>query len=88
MKKILLAAVFFAFALNFSFIAHAQLGVENVPKGWHLKDYKTDGYYGISLKKAYEFVKQKGLKSTSVIVGIIDSGIDTCIMGKPERNSR
>ena len=77
MKKILLAAVFFAFALNFSFIAHAQLGVENVPKGWHLKDYKTDGYYGISLKKAYEFVKQKGLKSTSVIVGIIDSGIDT-----------
>ncbi|OJU23316.1 MAG: peptidase S8 [Sphingobacteriales bacterium 41-5] len=49
----------------------------NVPKGWHLKDLKADGYYGISLDKAYNFVNQKGLKSTPVIVGIIDSGIDT-----------
>ena len=45
--------------------------------GWHLKDKKADGYYGISLNKAYEFVKSKNLKSTPVIVGIIDSGIDT-----------
>jgi subtilisin family serine protease len=50
---------------------------ENVPQGWHLKDMKTDGYYGISLDKAYQFVKAKKLKSTPVIVGIVDSGIDT-----------
>ncbi len=50
---------------------------ENVPHGWHLLDLKKDGFYGISMDKAYEFVKSKGLKSTPVTVGIIDSGIDT-----------
>jgi len=43
--------------------------------GWHLKDKATDGYYGISLDKAYELVK--GKKSKTVIVAVIDSGIDT-----------
>lgn len=50
---------------------------ESVPKGWHLKDLQKDGLYGISLDQAYDFLKSKGLKSTSVIVGIVDSGIDT-----------
>ncbi|MFV0604969.1 MAG: S8 family peptidase [Niabella sp.] len=58
-----------------SITAFAQFST--VPKGWHLKDLKTDGYYGISLDKAYNFVQSKKLKSTPVIVGIIDSGIDT-----------
>ncbi|MCD2421475.1 S8 family peptidase [Niabella pedocola] len=49
----------------------------DVPKGWHLKDLKTDGYYGISLDKAYDFLKSKNKKSTPVIAGIVDSGIDT-----------
>ncbi|MGJ7029796.1 S8 family peptidase [Niabella hirudinis] len=52
-------------------------GQSDVPKGWHLKDLKTDGYYGISLNKAYDFLKSKNRKSTPVIAGIIDSGIDT-----------
>ena len=43
--------------------------------GWHLKDKASDGYYGISLDKAYEFVK--GKKGKTVIVAVIDSGIDT-----------
>ncbi len=43
--------------------------------GWHLKDNVTDSFYGISLDKAYEFVKNK--KSKTVIVAVIDSGIDT-----------
>ncbi|MFT3904621.1 MAG: S8 family peptidase [Niabella sp.] len=46
-------------------------------EGWHLKDKKADGYYGISMDKAYEFVRAKKLKSKPVIVGIVDSGIDT-----------
>lgn len=50
---------------------------ETVPQGWHLKDLEKDGVYGISLDKAYDFLKSKGLKSTPVIVGIVDSGIDT-----------
>lgn len=48
---------------------------EEVPKGWHLKDKTKDGFYGISLNQAYEFVK--GKKSKPVIVAVIDSGVDT-----------
>ena len=47
------------------------------PKGWHLMDQQKDGFYGISLNKAYEFVNSKKLKSTPVIVAVIDSGVDT-----------
>jgi cell wall-associated protease len=45
------------------------------PKNWHALDLKTDGYYGISLTQAYQFIN--GLKSKPVVVAIIDSGIDT-----------
>src|SRR4030095_7692510 len=47
------------------------------PKGWHTLDKTTTGYYGISGDKAYEFVKSKNLKSKTVIVAVIDSGVDT-----------
>ena len=50
---------------------------KEVPKGWHLLDNKENGYYGISIDKAYQFVKSKNLKSTPVIVAVIDSGVDT-----------
>lgn len=49
----------------------------DVPKGWHLMDKQENGYYGLSMDKAYEFVKSKNLKSTPVIVAVIDSGVDT-----------
>ncbi|MER3499539.1 MAG: peptidase S8 [Chitinophagaceae bacterium] len=59
-----------------SFSAFAQTAAKDeVPKGWHLLDKQTNGYYGISLDKAYEFLK--GKKSKTVIVAVIDSGIDT-----------
>ncbi len=45
------------------------------PKNWHTLDWKTDGYFGISLPQAYQFLK--GHKSKQVVVAIIDSGIDT-----------
>jgi subtilisin family serine protease len=48
-----------------------------VPKGWHMMDKTSSGYYGISSDKAYQFVKSKKLKSNTVIVAVIDSGIDT-----------
>ena len=60
----------------------AQTNTENVikkelPKGWHLMDAQDSGYYGISLDKAYAFLKQSKLKSKTVVVAVIDSGIDT-----------
>lgn len=54
----------------------AQTSVkEDVPKGWHLKGREKDGLYGINLDQAYNFVK--GKKSKTVIVAVIDSGVDT-----------
>ena len=68
--------VFLIFGCIISFGLVAQTSAkEDVPKGWHLKDKQTDGYYGISLDKAYDFVK--GKKGKTVIVAVIDSGVDT-----------
>lgn len=44
-------------------------------KDWHYLDFEKDGYRGISLNQAYELLK--GKKSETVIVAVIDSGIDT-----------
>jgi len=46
-------------------------------RGWHLKDKEADGYRGISLEKAYELLISKHRRSKSIIVAVIDSGIDT-----------
>ena len=59
-----------------SIVSMAQTSsLKTVPNGWHLKDQKSSGFYGISLDKAYEFVK--GKKGKTVLVAVIDSGIDT-----------
>src|SRR5215203_4421423 len=50
--------------------SYAQSSKKSVSNGWHLKDN-----YGISIDKAYQFVN--GKKSQTVIVAVIDSGIDT-----------
>ena len=47
------------------------------PKGWHLLDYAQDSFYGISLNKAYTFLKDKHRVSKPVIVAVLDSGVDT-----------
>ena len=55
----------------------AQNSTTEVPKNWHQLDKDSTGYYGISLNKAYSFIKSKKLKSRQVVVAVIDSGIDT-----------
>jgi cell wall-associated protease len=45
--------------------------------GWHLLDYKQDSYYGISIDKAYSFLKEKHKTGKPVIVAVLDSGVDT-----------
>jgi cell wall-associated protease len=50
---------------------------QEVPKGWHMLDKSATGYYGVSVDKAYELLKSKKLKSKTVVVAVIDSGIDT-----------
>lgn len=46
-----------------------------LPKNWHALDLQASGFYGISLQKAYDQMKRK--KTKTVLVAIIDSGIDT-----------
>lgn len=58
-----------------SFSALAQNSA--VPNSWHMMDKETDGYTGVSADKAYKFLKSKNLKSTTVVVAVIDTGIDT-----------
>jgi subtilisin family serine protease len=60
-------------------MASAQMMPANVPNldKWQLLDWKKDGMAGISLQQAYDFLQQKKYKTNPVIVGIIDTGIDT-----------
>jgi subtilisin family serine protease len=48
-----------------------------IPNSWHMMDKEADGYSGVSANKAYTFLKSKNLKSNTVIVAVIDTGIDT-----------
>jgi cell wall-associated protease len=64
--------------LIISFYGSAQQGTVKVAadsRGWHLKDKETSGFWGISIDKAYDLLK--GRKTETVIVAVIDSGIDT-----------
>ncbi|MFT3844303.1 MAG: hypothetical protein QM725_04565 [Lacibacter sp.] len=72
-NKFLIALGILTLSATFSF---AQTSTKDDEfKGWHLKDKTADGFYGISIQQAYEMVKNK--KSSTVIVAVIDSGIDT-----------
>ncbi len=70
MKAITLIISIFLFAVTL-FAQNTSL------HGWHLKDFASSGYQGISLEKAYQFLREKNINSTPVIVAILDDGIDT-----------
>jgi len=73
-----ITGVLLSSALLISLNSTAQVAPKapaELPKNWHLMDLKTDGYFGVSLNQAYQFVK--GKKSKTVIIATIDSGIDT-----------
>lgn len=63
---------FYSFAQTDSVSAETK---KVAPNDWYLLDRAATGYYGISLDKAYDFLK--GRKSKTVVVAVIDSGIDT-----------
>jgi cell wall-associated protease len=73
----LVAAGLLACSISFGQANETTKEKEEVPNNWHQLDKAESGYYGISLDKAYEFIKTKKLKSKRVLVAVIDSGIDT-----------
>ena len=66
-----------AIGIIFLFSFFCSIAQSDVPHGWHLLDSAKDSFYGISLDKAYQFLKEKNKKSKPVIVAVLDGGIDT-----------
>ncbi len=77
MQKSFLLLIAGAFVFNSSFSQSTENSDKKAPNGWHQLDKSETGFNGISLNKAYEFLKAKNLKSKKVLVAVIDSGIDT-----------
>ncbi len=63
--------------LIFTSISLAKGWSQQIPQNWYLLDFTEDSYHGISLKKAYQFLQQKKIIAKTIIVGVLDSGIDT-----------
>ncbi len=59
---------------GFGYSSFAQ---SETPKGWHLLDPEANQVFGISLNKAYDFLAAKNKKPQTVIVAVLDSGVDT-----------
>lgn len=79
MKKVLLAAVFLAgFNLSFAQESKAKSIDPNEDKDlmtWYHKDFATSKVYGVNTANAYKYLESKGLKPKTVIVGVLDSGV-------------
>ncbi|RQP10288.1 MAG: peptidase S8 [Chryseobacterium sp.] len=69
MRKFLISAAFFA-AISFSY---AQEDKDLAT--WYHKDFATTNVYGINTENAYRFLESKGLKPQTVVVGVLDSGV-------------
>jgi subtilisin family serine protease len=79
-KRLLTPALLTFIALSVSIGPQAQSAVapaKSTPKGWHLKDIDKDGLYGISLEKTYGNLLKGRKPKQTVVVAVIDSGIDT-----------
>ncbi|ROH97760.1 S8 family serine peptidase [Chryseobacterium daecheongense] len=79
MKKVLLAAVFLA-GFSFTYAQEAQVKTVDPKEDkdlmtWYHKDYATAKVYGVNTENAYKFLESKGLKPTTVVVGVLDSGV-------------
>jgi cell wall-associated protease len=72
--------LWFAFSLSNCFLLFPQSLSAQSNKyssiGWQLMDYRQDSVFGAGVNKAYSELL-KGMKSTPVIVAVIDHGLDT-----------
>lgn len=42
---------------------------------WYHKDFATTKIYGVNTDNAYKYLESKGLKPKTVVVGVLDSGV-------------
>lgn len=75
MKKVLLAAVFLV-GIGFSQAQEAKDPMQDKDlMTWYHKDFATTKVYGVNTENAYKFLESKGLKPKTVLVGVLDSGV-------------
>lgn len=72
MKRIIFTASLL-FSLGFSF---AQTGEVKEKKTWYHDNFATEKYYGVNTENAYKYFESKGLKPKTVVVGVLDSGVE------------
>lgn len=73
MKKIIIAASFLA---TFGFAFAQDKKQDNDLKTWYHKDFASTQVYGVNTQNAYKFLESKGLKPRTVVVGVLDSGVE------------
>lgn len=73
MKRILIAACFIT-----SFVTFAQKDAtqDKDLMTWYHKDFALSKVYGVNTENAYKFLESKGLKPKTVVVGVLDSGVE------------
>lgn len=74
MKKIVIAAAFFA-GFSFTFSQEKKVDEKDLMT-WYHKDFSTANVYGVNTQNAYKFLESKGLKPKTVVVGVLDSGVE------------
>ncbi|MDR6156583.1 cell wall-associated protease [Chryseobacterium sp. SLBN-27] len=78
MKKVLLAAVFLV-GFGFSHAQEAKADSDPMKNKdlmtWYHKDFATTKIYGVNTDNAYKYLESKGLKPKTVVVGVLDSGV-------------
>ncbi|MEP6926486.1 MAG: S8 family serine peptidase [Ginsengibacter sp.] len=73
--KLFFLSVIITSSIPFATFAQGNSEKKVAPHNWHELDRTETGYYGISLNKAYQFLKNR--KSKTVVVAVIDTGVDT-----------
>ncbi|MFV0531092.1 MAG: S8 family serine peptidase [Flavobacteriales bacterium] len=73
MKKVIIPLFLTGFLVGVT--AQEQLDYETAPKNWFHQSI-DNGTYGVNTEKAYQFLKKTGRTPQTVIVGILDSGVD------------
>ena len=78
MKKIIIAATFLsAFSLGFAQEKAALDPMQDKDlMTWYHKDFASTNVYGVNTQNAYKYLESKGLKPKTVIVGVLDSGVE------------
>ena len=77
MKKLFISALFLSGFLGFAQSTTKPLDPmqDKDLMTWYHKDFATTKVYGVNTQNAYKFLDSKGLKPKTVIVAVLDSGV-------------